>query len=115
MKMHCSPLSALVEHSRHLPSLRKADVSVGDRIYLKTTNSVYSLRVLEGNTCLVTGGWFDRKGLSPHQTHVRGCTWGGSSIKIDIIAACGLCVEFGNRVVTSTIQKIVVLPRTIEN
>ena len=115
MRMPYSPLSALVEHSQHIPSLRKADDSAGDRIYLITKNSLYSIRVLEGDACLVTGGWFDRKGLSPLKTRVRGCTWGGSSIKIDIMAACGLCVEFGNRVVTTTIQKIIVLPRIIEN
>jgi hypothetical protein len=34
---------------------------------------------------------------------------GGSIIKVDIVAACGLSLEFGNRVVTSTIQKIFVV------
>jgi hypothetical protein len=40
------------------------------------------------------------------QLGIAGCTWGGSAIKIDIVAACGLCLEFTNRLTTSPIQKI---------
>jgi len=108
-------LSTLVDHADSLQAVRRTDVALGDRIFLRTDNSLYIVRVLEGGQCLVTGGWFDKKGVSPAMTHIRGCTWGGSSIKMDIMAACGLCVEFGNRVITSSIRKIVVLPRFMEN
>ncbi len=47
-------------------------------------------------------------GMSPFVTTITGCTWGGSAIKIDIIAAPGLCIEFGNNVLTSTVQKVIV-------
>jgi hypothetical protein len=32
-------------------------------------------------------------------------------IKVDVVAACGLCLEFGNHVVTSPVQKIFFYPK----
>jgi hypothetical protein len=63
----------------------------------------------------VSGGWFDKKGLSPMTTRIAGCTWGGSAIKVDTAAVCGLRLEFGNRLITSTIQKIIHLPFVWQN
>ena len=108
-------LSTLVERSQQMQQIRKADLSFGDRVFIKTRNSVYSIRVLENDYCIVSGGWFDRKGLSPVKTRINGCTWGGSAIKMDVVAACGLCLEFGNRVVTTSIRRIFVLPHVSEN
>lgn len=104
----CS-LETLLATTEGLQQVRKSDVQVGDWILVMTLNSVYSIRVIERDAYLVSGGWFDRKGLSPLKTTISGCTWGGSIIKVDIIAACGLRLEFGNRVVTSMIRKVVVL------
>jgi hypothetical protein len=70
---------------------------------------------MEGGLYLVSGGWFDRKGFSPMKVTIRGCTWGGSAIKLDIVAACGLRLEFGNRVITSPIRKVFVFPYGSEN
>ena len=108
-------LSALVEQTLLLQQVRKSDLRSGDCVLVKTTNSLYSIRVLEGGYCVVSGGWFDRKGLSPSRTTIVGCTWGGTAIKVDIVAACGLRLEFGNRLITSTIRKIFVLPSGHEN
>ena len=74
-----------------------------------TENSVYSIQVLEDATYLVRGGWFDRQRLSPVTLSISGCTWGGSAIKNDIVAACGLHLEFGNRVLTSRIRDVLVI------
>ena len=57
---------------------------------------------------MVMGGWFDQRKLSPTEMEIRGCTWGGSIIKTDIIAACGLHLEYCNGICTSEIQKVVV-------
>jgi hypothetical protein len=103
-------LAAIVAHAQKLKQVRKADLQFGDWVLVVTLNSVYSIRVIEGGYYLVSGGWFDSHGLSPMKTTIAGCTWGGSIIKMDIVAACGLCLEFGNRVVTSTIRKIYVIP-----
>ena len=98
----CS-LSALVSHAEGLCQLRKADLHVGDWVFVKTLNSLYTIRDDEGGLYVVKGGWFDRKSLSPMKNTINGCTWGGSTIKSDIVAACGLCLDFGNRLGTTRI------------
>jgi hypothetical protein len=39
----------------------------------------------------------------------NGCTWGGSAIKQDIVAALGLRLEFGNSVRTARIREVRVI------
>jgi hypothetical protein len=99
-------LERIVYSANHLKQIHKSDLQYGDLLIINTRNSVYYIRVLDNDIYLVSGGWFDKKGLSPFKTKITGCTWGGSIIKVDVAAACGLCLEFGNRVVTSAIQKI---------
>jgi hypothetical protein len=102
-------LDGIVKEAADLPQLRKADLQFGDVVLVSTRNSVYSAYVLDHGLYLVFGGWFDRKKLSPVKTTITGCTFGGSIIKSDVVAACGLRLEFGNRVVTSPIQKACVI------
>lgn len=90
-------------------TLPKSDLNCGDRVLVATENSVYSIRVLGESLYSISGGWFDRQGLSPARITIAGCTWGGSAIKRDIVAARGLRLEFGNRVVTSPIRKVRVI------
>lgn len=102
-------LERVAEQASHLKQVHKSNLQFGDLVLITTRNSVYFILILDGDFCLVSGGWFDRKGLSPMKTSIAGCTWGGSIIKIDILAACGLHLEFGNRVVTTAIQKVDVI------
>ena len=102
-------LGAIVEQADRLRAVYKAELHFGDCVRVTTANSTYSIHVLENDLYFISGGWFDGKGLSPLKTTITGCTWGGSAIKLDIVAACGLHLEFGNRVVTSTIRKIEVI------
>jgi len=102
-------LEKIVESTSHLKQVRKAELEFGDIVLIKTRNSLYSISVLESDYYLVSGGWFDRKGLSPTKASISGCTWGGSIIKVDTLAACGLRLEFGNRVLTTPIQKVFVV------
>jgi hypothetical protein len=108
-------LSVLVGQVDGLQAVRKTDLSVGDRVIVKTRNSIYQIIAAGNGLYAVTGGWFDRSGLSPVTVSIAGCTWGGSAIKRDVVAACGLCLEFGNRLVTSMILGIAVLRRGIDN
>ena len=108
-------LSALAESTVRVPVIGKSSLRPGDRVILKTLNSVYSLLVLHDGSCAVSGGWFDRKGRSPMKLRVNGCTWGGSAIRPDIVAAPGLCVEFSNRLVTTPVRSAFVLPLGFEN
>ena len=102
-------LERLVAHSKRLQAIDKNDLQCGDRVVVRTRNSIYSLLLLGGNEYYVSGGWFDRKGLSPLRTTVNGCTWGGCAIKLDLVAARGLFLEFGNLVTTTSIQEFQVI------
>lgn len=103
-------LSTLVDMADRHQQVHKMSLRQGDCLVVRTCNSVYTIRAMADGLFLISGGWFDKQGKSPMKVGINGCTWGGSAIKIDIVAACGLCLEFGNRVVTSPIKKIVVLP-----
>jgi hypothetical protein len=100
---HYRTLGAIVSHTERLDAVRKEDLEIGDQLLVKTKNSTYSIFALQEGLYSVSGGWFDRQGLSPSKVAINGCTWGGRAIKLDILAAHGLHLEFGNRVVTSRI------------
>jgi hypothetical protein len=99
-------LERIVAETGHLEQVCKKDLQFGDLVLITTRNSLYSIQVLDRGAYLLSGGWFDRKGVSPATTAIRGCTLGGSTIKMDIVAACGLRLEFDNRVVTTPILKV---------
>lgn len=101
-------LNKVVESSGYLKQAFKAELQFGDTVTVYTRNSVYTIFVVGDGSYLVCGGWFDKKGLAPFKTGIAGCTWGGRIIKNDIVAACGLCLEFCNRVVTSPIKKFAI-------
>jgi hypothetical protein len=103
-------LQDIVKQSNHLNQLYKSRLRKGDQVVLKTNNSLYFINVLENGQYIVAGGWFEKNNLPPTKTTIHGCTWGGSIIKADIVAACGLHIEFGNKVITSKIKKIYHFP-----
>ncbi len=108
-------LDRMVKSVDGLDVVLRSSLRAGDLIFVKTHNSGYSIRTLENGLFMVSGGWFDHKGESPATTKIRGCTWGGTAIKTDIVAACGLRIEFGNRLITSPIEKIFVFSRGTGN
>lgn len=108
-------LEKIVDGANHLRQVLKSDLRFGDIVFITTRNSIYSLSVLENDRYIVSGGWFDRKGLSPVKATITGCSWGGSIIKVDTLAACGLHLEFGNRVITTPIQKVSVVRFSSKN
>jgi len=108
-------LERLIDDARRRHQVQKAELRTGDTLLVRTSNSLYSIRVLDSGLYAVSGGWFDREGLSPATTTIAGCTWGGSAIKVDIAAACGLCLEFGNRLITSTIHNVFLLTNERHN
>ena len=108
-------LTDIVKDSQARDQIHKSSLKAGDTIILKTINSLYFIKVLEQEQYKVSGGWFDKNNLSPAAITINGCTWGSSIIKKDIVAACGLHLEFGNKVVTSRIKKIFHLSSFREN
>jgi len=108
-------LHAVIAAAERIPNIRRVDMNTGDRLLVKTKNSVYTIIVGHAGQCTVSGGWFDRRGKSPMRTTVAGCTWGGSIIKVDLIAAIGLCIEFGNRLITTEARRIFIIRREALN
>ena len=102
-------LATRVKQARSLEVLQKKDLRAGDRVFVTTRNSLYKIWVLGVGVYRVSGGWFDLQCMPPQRMAINGCTWGGSAIKQDILAACGLHLEFGNTVLTSRIQQIRVI------
>jgi hypothetical protein len=102
-------LDGIVHHAAATTPVLKTDLRGGDRLLVATENSLYTILVHEDATYSIHGGWFDRHGLSPARTPIAGCTWGGTAIKTDIVAAPGLHLEFGNRVVTSRICRVAII------
>ncbi len=88
--------------------VRKEELKFGDLVFIETKNSFYHIHVLGDSRYLVSGGWFDKNKLSPALIKINGCTWGGSIIKTDTLAACGMHLEFNNRVVSSSNQNVIV-------
>ena len=86
----------------------RSSLQFGDRITVVTRNSVYTLIAIENDVFIISGGWFDQQSASPARVAVAGCTCGGTAINRKIIAAPGLHLEFGNRVLTTEIQRVVV-------
>jgi hypothetical protein len=113
--MFGATLDKMVKSADFLKEVPRSRLQAGDFVFVKTCNSEYSIRAEQDGLFTVSGGWFDLRGKSPTRTTIRGCTWGGTAIKIDIVAACGLRIEFGNRLVTSPIQKIFVFSREASN
>ena len=110
VKMNIPPwLDLIVKEGQVLPQILRTELNYGDLLGVFTQNSVYAIGVLEDGHYMVSGGYFDKRDLSPVKLAINGCTWGGSAIKQDIIAAEGLCLEFGNGLTTSPIRKFHVL------
>jgi len=109
MSSEVQTLDARVEQAGRIEGVRKRELRCGDWVVVTTKNSVYSICVLGEERYSVSGGWFDREGVSPQETTINGCTWGGSAIKQDVVAARGLFLEFGNRVMTTRIQQVRVI------
>lgn len=96
-------LSSLAESS----GVWRSSVQWGDRITIITANSVYTLIAAEGDSFIVTGGWFERQSASPAVVKVVGCTFGGAVVNRKLIGAPGLHLELGNRLVTTKIQQVI--------
>jgi hypothetical protein len=99
-------LDKIVEYSNRVRKIYKSDLNQGDFLIIQTLNSIYTILVQEKGYYLVSGGWFAEHGISPSRIKITGCSWGASIININILAACGLCLEFENRLVTSQIKNI---------
>ncbi len=100
------PLDNLLAPAACPGAVTKAELGLGDRVLVTTRNSTYILQSLGQDLFAASGGWFQQHAEGPVQVAVNGCTWGGTAIKNDLVAAPGLFLEFGNRVKTTRIQEV---------
>ncbi len=110
-----STLACLVLDTHRHPRVRKDEVRPGDQIIIRTVKSEYRLRMVREGLYQVSGGWFDKKGFGAVTIGVAGATWGGSAIMPEVLAACGMRVEFKNRLITSPVTTIIVWPAARQN
>lgn len=101
-------LQHLTQTADHLLQVHKTDLHAGDWVVVRTEHSTYTILALEHGKYKVSGGWFDRKFSVPVEIGIVGCTWGGSAVKVDVVAVCGLRLEFANKVKTSPILNFTV-------
>jgi hypothetical protein len=113
--MLTATLDKLTEYAHRYPEVHKDEVRKGDWVIIRTVRSVYTLHSLGDDLYEVRGGWFDKNGCGPVKTGVAGATWGGSVIMPQVLAACGMCVEFRNSLITSPVKKIVIVPKWLGN
>ena len=109
MAKHGYSLSNVVNNSDKIKCVTKDGLGQWDYLFVKTQNSTYTIQKIEEKLFSVSGGWFDKKGLSPMNIYIRGCTFGGSILHINMLAACGLCLEFSNNLITSPVSQIIVI------
>ena len=114
-KSRAHSLAALTEHAGQAVGIRRSELNPGDVVMLYTRNSVYRARYLTDGRFAVSGGWFDKHYTAEFITSITGCTWGGKCINREFVGSCGMRVEFGNRVITSILQRVVCVPSTMMN
>ena len=104
-------LDGVTRATRQGLAIHRGDLAFGDRLVVRTRNSTYSLVAMGDETFAVRGGWFDSNPDSPPTVTVNGCTFGGSAIAREILAAPGMFLEFGNSVLTTRILEARVMRR----
>ncbi len=110
MPLSGTSLGRCAELSRSIVSVPKKDILPGDVLVVRTAHSRYVITAREDGWFTVSGGWFEKSGHDRAPVRIRGCTWGGSVIMTETAAACGLCIEFGNRVITTPVSRIIHFP-----
>jgi hypothetical protein len=104
-------LKNLVGQIDRIPSVRKADLALGDCLIVDTRNSCYRIISLGNGLFRVSGGWFERAGLTSATAGINGCTFGGTVIHSGLAAGRGLFLEFDNNVRTTRIVRFRILPQ----
>lgn len=104
--MESHSIDCLAAVAPAIAGVRAEDVQPGDWVIVRTKNSVYSLRARGDGTFDVHGGWFAREAQPGVRMRVAGCTWGGSALFTQMIAAPDMFLEFANNVMTTRIREV---------
>lgn len=107
------PLDKLTSAGDILESVRRGDLSPGDRLLVSTKNSIYSLVARADGRFDISGGRFARDPGPDGGTQtleVHGCTAGGHALFTRIVAAPGLFLELGDGTRTTRIRRVRRIP-----
>lgn len=107
-------LEALLRHLGASFGVLRGELGPEDELTVRTRNSTYRIRPVSRGRFEVSGGWFDRQPRIRRRVEIVGCTWGGSAVCADLLAAPGLFLEFGNSVRTTRIQHVVMAARRLD-
>jgi len=102
-------LKNLVGQIDRIQAVRKADLALGDCLIVDTRNSCYRMVSLGNGQFRVSGGWFEKAGMTHVTTGINGCTFGGTVIHAGLAAGRGLYLEFENNVRTTRILRFRVI------
>lgn len=105
-------LKNLMGQIDRIQAVRKADLALGDCLIVDTRNSSYRIISLGNGLFRVSGGWFERAGMTAATTGINGCTFGGSAIHAGLAAGRGLFLEFDNNVRTTRIRRFRVIQQS---
>jgi hypothetical protein len=97
-------LDRLTQHARIVEGVWVKELEPGDWVIVRTENSTYSMLAVGDGSYYVAGGWFASAAGASTRIRVTGCTWGGTAICTNLVAARGMFIEFGNGVRTSRIR-----------
>jgi hypothetical protein len=105
---------SILERSTPIPGgsvdvVRRSDLEWGDVLFVTTRNSTYCISKAGGGSWFVWGGWFENHDHAPALVGINGCTWGGTVVHSDVLAAPGLFLEFANGVTTTRIHEVRIL------
>ena len=99
-------LDRLTQDAHAIDGIWVESIEPGDKIVVRTRNSVYALVVLGNGRYRVTGGWFEATGANDTDVRIAGCTWGGAAIHTRLVAAAGMFLEFDNGVRTTRVREV---------
>jgi hypothetical protein len=99
-------IAQLASDAREHGGVRPADIQPGDWLIVRTRNSTYTLSATGDGSFVVSGGWFAAEHADGQSIRIRGCTWGGSALLSQMVAAPGMCIEFENGVRTTRAREV---------
>jgi hypothetical protein len=107
--IHARTIGQIAAAAKTQNGIRPADLQPGDWVIVRTKNSTYTLSAVGDGTFVVSGGWFSSERADGQRRAVRGCTWGGSALLQQMVAAPGMCIEFDNGVRTTRAREVRVI------
>lgn len=90
-----------------IQQVRREQLKPNDKLFVKTINSEYKIEVIDHARFSISGGWFDKRGISPFYGSIEGVTWGWGDLISDIVVQTGMRIKFKDGPTTSHVKSII--------